>query len=143
MFLGTFTPRLDEKGRLIFPAKFRDQLAAGLVMTRGQEHCVTVYPMREFESLHEQLRQAPVTSKDARDYLRVLLSGAEDVVPDKQGRVTIPSHLRTYAGLDRECTVIGAGNRIEIWSSQAWESYLEQTEESFAQTATEIVPGLF
>lgn len=143
MFLGTFTPKLDEKGRLIFPAKFRDQLAAGLVMTRGQEHCISVYPMREFERLHEQLRQAPVTSKEARDYLRVLLSGAEDVVPDKQGRVTIPQHLRQYAKLNRDCSVIGSGNRIEIWSTEAWESYLEQTEETFAQTATEIVPGLF
>ena len=143
MFLGTFTPRLDEKGRLIFPAKFRDQLASGLVMTRGQEHCVTVYPIREFEQLHEQLRQAPVTSKEARDYMRVLLSGAEDVVPDKQGRVTIPAHLRNYAGLDRDCSVIGNGSRIEIWDTAAWESYLEQTEEAFAKTATEIVPGLF
>lgn len=104
---------------------------------------MTVYPMREFEKVHEQLRQAPVTSKDARDYLRVLLSGAEDVVPDKQGRVTIPSHLRTYAGLDRDCAVIGTGSRIEIWDTAAWEAYLEQTEEAFAQTATEIVPGLF
>ncbi|MDO5661472.1 MAG: division/cell wall cluster transcriptional repressor MraZ [Brachybacterium sp.] len=143
MFLGTFTPRLDDKGRLIFPAKFRDQLAAGLVMTRGQEHCISVYPLREFEQLHDELRKAPVTSRDARDYLRVLLSGAEDVVPDKQGRITIPSHLRSYAGLEKDCTVIGAGNRLEIWSSTAWDTYLEQKEEGFAQTAEEVVPGLF
>ncbi|WP_058235567.1 division/cell wall cluster transcriptional repressor MraZ [Devriesea agamarum] len=143
MFLGTFTPRLDDKGRLIFPAKFRDQLAAGLVMTRGQEHCISVYPMREFEQVHEELRKAPVTSRDARDYLRVLLSGAEDVVPDKQGRITIPAHLRSWAGLDRETTVIGAGNRLEIWSTPAWETYLAAKEESFAETATEVVPGLF
>lgn len=143
MFLGTFTPRLDEKGRLILPAKFREALAGGLVMTRGQEHCITVYPMREFEHLHEEMRKAPVTSREARDYLRVLLSGAADEVPDKQGRITIPAHLRAYARLDRDCTVIGAGNRLEIWSTPAWETYLETTEESFAETATEVVPGLF
>lgn len=142
MFLGTFTPRLDEKGRLIFPAKFRDQLASGLVMTRGQEHCISVYPLRAFEELHQKLRTAPATDKRTRDYLRVLLSGAEDVVPDKQGRITVPGHLRTYANLDRDCTVIGAGDWLEIWSTPAWEAYLEQNEESFSETAEEVVPGM-
>jgi MraZ protein len=143
MFVGTFTPKLDEKGRLIFPAKFREALSNGLVMTRGQEHCVTVYPMREFEQLSEDLRKAPTTSREARDYLRVLLSGASDEVPDKQGRITIPPHLRTYARLDRECTVIGVGNRLEIWSTTAWDAYLAEKEEDFAETASEVVPGLF
>ena len=112
MFLGTFTPKLDEKSRLIFPAKFRDELASGLVMTRGQEHCIAVYPLMEFRQKLEEARRAPTTDRRTRDYLRVLMSGAEDVIPDKQGRITIPSHLRTYAGLDRECAVIGALDRI-------------------------------
>lgn len=142
MFLGTFTPKLDDKGRLIFPAKFRDQLASGLVMTRGQEHCISVYPLRVFEELHHRLRTAPVTDKRTRDYLRVLLSGAEDVVPDKQGRITVPGHLRTYANLDRDSTVIGAGDRLEIWSTPAWETYLAQNEDSFSETAEEVVPGM-
>lgn len=143
MFLGTHSPRLDDKGRLILPAKFRDQLASGLVVTRGQERCLYVFPVREFERIHEQLRQAPVTSKQARDYLRVLLSGAFDEVPDKQGRITVPPALRTYAGLDRECAVIGAGSRVEIWDAGAWDSYLEQQETAFSETAEEVVPGLF
>lgn len=143
MFLGTFTPRLDDKGRLIFPAKFRDQLSTGLVMTRGQEHCISVYPIRAFEEPHQRSRTAPATDKRTRDYLRVLLSGAEDVIPDKQGRITVPGHLRTYAKLDRDCTVIGAGDWLEIWSSPAWEAYLAQNEESFAETAEEVVPGSF
>ena len=90
MFLGTYAPKLDEKGRIILPAKFRDELASGIVMTRGQEHCVYVFSQREFESLHEKIRQAPVTSKQARDYLRVFLSGASAETPDKQNRVTVP-----------------------------------------------------
>ena len=143
MFLGTHSPRLDDKGRLILPAKYREQLEAGVVVTRGQERCLYVFPVAEFERLAEQLRQAPVTSKQARDYLRVFLSGASDEVIDKQGRVTIPPLLRTYAGLTRDCAVIGAGQRVEIWDAGAWETYLAQQEEAFADQAEEVVPGLF
>jgi MraZ protein len=143
MFLGTYTPRLDDKGRLILPAKFREQLEAGVVVTRGQERCLYVFPLAEFERLADQLRQAPVTSKQARDYLRVFLSGASDESVDKQGRVTIPSNLRAYAGLDRDVAVIGAGQRVEIWDARAWEVYLAEQEQAFAEQAEEVVPGLF
>ena len=143
MFLGTHAPRLDDKGRLILPAKFREQLEKGVVVTRGQERCLYVFPAVEFERLAEQLRQAPVTSKQARDYMRVFLSGASDEVPDKQGRITIPPALRSYAGLTRDLTVIGAGHRVEIWDAAAWEAYLAEQEESFADQAEEVVPGLF
>jgi MraZ protein len=143
VFLGTHAPRLDDKGRLILPAKFREQLAAGIVLTRGQERCLYAFPMREFEEMHTRLRQAPVTSKQARDYLRVFLSGAADEVPDKQGRITIPPALRKYAGLSRDLAVIGAGTRIEIWDAAAWETYLAEQEQAFAETAEEVVPGLF
>ena len=143
MFLGTHAPKLDEKGRIILPAKFRDELASGLVLTRGQEHCLYVFSQREFESLHEKIRQAPVTSKQARDYLRVFLSGASAEVPDKQNRVTIPSGLRSYAGLNRDLVVIGAGSRAEIWDAEAWETYLAEQETTFANTEEEVIPGLF
>jgi MraZ protein len=143
MFLGTHTPRLDDKGRLILPAKFREQLETGVVVTRGQERCLYVFPVAEFERLADQLRQAPVTSKQARDYMRVFLSGASDEVPDKQGRITIPPALRTYAGLERELAVIGAGQRVEIWDAGSWETYLSQQEQAFAEQAEEVVPGLF
>ncbi|MGO4534076.1 division/cell wall cluster transcriptional repressor MraZ [Leifsonia sp. 2MCAF36] len=143
MFLGTHAPKLDEKGRIILPAKFRDELASGLVFTRGQEHCVYVFSQREFEALHEKIRQAPVTSKQARDYLRVFLSGASAEVPDKQNRVTIPGALRSYAGLDRDLVVIGAGSRAEIWDATAWETYLAEQEAAFANTEEEVIPGLF
>ncbi|ORC18920.1 MULTISPECIES: division/cell wall cluster transcriptional repressor MraZ [Rothia] len=142
MFLGTHTPRLDVKGRLILPAKFREQLEEGLVLTRGQERCLYVFTQAEFERIHEQLRSAPLSSKQARDYIRVFLSGASDEVPDKQGRITIPPALRTYAGLEKELTVIGAGSRAEIWSSEAWEAYLLEQEEAFSDTDEDILPGL-
>ncbi len=113
------------------------------MLTRGQEHCVYVFSQREFESLHEKIRQAPVTSKQARDYLRVFLSGASAELPDKQNRVTIPTPLRTYAGLDRDLVVIGAGSRAEIWDAEAWETYLAEQEAAFANTEEEVIPGLF
>jgi MraZ protein len=143
VFLGTHSPRLDEKSRLILPAKFREELSSGLVLTKGQERCLYVFPIREFERIYEQLRKAPMTSKQARDYQRVLLSGAADEIPDKQGRITIPPTLRQYAGLDRELCVTGSGSRVEIWDAVAWTTYLEAQEPLFAETAEEVVPGLF
>lgn len=142
MFLGTHNPKLDEKGRLFLPAKFRDRLAEGLVVTRGQERCLYVFPMDEFIRLAAQMQQAPTTSKAARDYMRVFLSGASDEVPDKQGRVTIPAGLREYAGLSKDCTVIGTGARVEVWDTAAWNTYLESTEQAFADQSEEVIPGL-
>lgn len=143
VFLGTYTPRMDEKGRLILPAKYREELADGLVLTRGQERCIYVFSSEEFQNVHQQMRQAPLTSRQARDYIRVFLSGASDETPDKQGRVTIPPGLREYAGLDREVTVIGAGDRAEIWDTAAWNAYLEEKESEFSSTDEEAIPGLF
>ncbi|EYT53857.1 cell division protein MraZ [Leucobacter sp. UCD-THU] len=143
MFLGTFTPRLDEKGRLILPAKFRDELAEGLVITRGQERCLYVFSESEFAEMHDRIRQAPVTSKQARDYLRVFLSGAHPETPDKQSRITIPQALREYAGLDRELAVIGAGSRAEIWDAEAWQTYLTEQESAFSDIEEEVIPGMF
>ena len=143
MFLGTFTPRLDEKGRVILPAKFRDELADGLVITRGQEHCLYVFSEAEFSEMHQRVRQAPLASKQARDYLRVFLSGAHPETPDKQHRITIPQGLREYAGLDRELAVIGAGSRAEIWDAEAWQRYLAEQESAFSSIEEEVIPGMF
>jgi MraZ protein len=143
VFLGTYAPKLDEKGRVILPAKFRDELAGGMVVTRGQERCLYVFSQREFESIHEKMRQAPVSSKQSRDFMRLFLSGANQETPDKQNRVTIPANLREYAALDRDLTVIGAGNRAEIWDTEAWNTYYENTESDFVNTTEEVIPGLF
>jgi len=141
VFLGTHTPRLDDKGRLFLPAKFRDRLAEGLVITKGQERCLYVYDLAEFERVATAMQQGPTSSKAVRDYVRVFLSGASDEVPDKQGRVTVPPPLRAYAGLERECTVIGAGSRVEVWDTPAWESYLGRTEAAFAEQS-DAAPSL-
>ena len=142
MFLGTHMQRLDDKGRLILPAKFREELSDGLVLTRGQERCLTVFSTSEFESVHEQMRAAPMTSRQARDYLRVFLSGASAEQPDKQSRVTVPQALRQYAGLERDVAVIGMGNRAEIWDAPTWEAYLAETEQGFADRSDEVIPGV-
>jgi MraZ protein len=143
VFLGTHAPKLDDKGRLILPAKFRDELAHGVVLTRGQERCLYVFAEAEFQRHVDRIREAPLTSKAGRDFLRLFLSGASAEIPDKQFRVTIPPALREYAGLERDLTVIGAGNRAEIWATDAWESYYHDREQAFADTEEEVIPGLF
>jgi MraZ protein len=142
VFLGTHHPRLDEKGRLFLPARFREQLAEGLVITKGQERCLYVWPREEFAAITTSLRQAPITSKAARDYLRMLFAGASDELPDKQGRITIPPPLRGYAGLTRDCVVIGANARVEIWDAEAWARYEAEQEQRFAEISEEVLPGV-
>jgi len=142
VFLGTHHPRLDDKGRLFLPAKFRELLAGGIVITKGQEHCLFVFPREEFLRVTAAMREAPLSNKDARDYIRVFLSGASDEVPDRQGRITVPAPLREYAGLAKECVVIGTGSRVEIWDATAWSEYLESNEGTFAQLSEEVLPGL-
>ena len=142
MFLGTHTPRLDEKGRLFLPAKYRDELARGLVLTKGQERCLYVFPLPEFDRITEALRAAPVTAKAVRDYSRVFFASASDEMPDRQGRITLPAALRDYAGLQRDCVVIGANTRLEIWDAQAWNSYLDQQEDAFSDASEEVLPGI-
>ena len=142
MFLGTHTPRLDEKGRLILPAKYRDELAEGVVITKGQERCLYVWPLAEFTRVTTAMRDAQMSGKTLRDHSRVLFASASDEVPDKQGRVTVPPALRQYAGLDRDCVVIGANSRMEIWDAAAWETYLAAQEESFSDASEEVLPGI-
>lgn len=142
VFFGTHTPRLDDKGRLTLPAKFREALGEGLVMTKGQDRCLYVFPRDDFARTTARLAEAPVTDKRTRDFLRVFYSGATDEVPDKQGRVTIPPALRAYANLTRDCTVIGANARIEIWDAAAWEQFMSAQEQAFSELEDEVVPGV-
>lgn len=120
MLLGTYTPKIDAKGRVALPAKMRAQLGRGMVMARGQERCVYVLPQREFRRIAMQMQKTSMGSRAAREYLRMFLSGAVDQDPDKQGRVLIPQMLRDYAGLGDEIVIIGVGTRAEIWNKQAW-----------------------
>lgn len=143
MLLGTHTPKLDDKGRVILPAKFRDDLGGGVVITRGQERCLYVFAESEFERIHERIRQAPLSNKQARDFLRMFLSAASAEKPDGQNRITLPPPLRAYAGLDRELVVTGVGAHAEIWDAAAWARYAADYEDSYAQMEEEVIPGLF
>jgi transcriptional regulator MraZ len=140
VLLGSHTPRLDEKGRLFLPARFRDELAGGVVITKGQERCLYVWPLEEFSRQTERARAAPVTHRDSRTYARVLFASASEERPDKQGRITIPPALRQYAGLDRDCVVNGAYDRCEIWSAAAWERFLAENEDAYADISEGVSP---
>ncbi|MDP9094146.1 MAG: division/cell wall cluster transcriptional repressor MraZ [Actinomycetota bacterium] len=142
MFLGTHTPRLDDKGRLALPARFRSELEGGLVICKGQDRCLFVFPVTEFARFTDALRNAPVTDRRVRDYGRVLFASASNETPDGQGRITIPLPLRQYAGLTKDCVVIGANTRIEVWDAGAWQTYLGNTEQTFADIAEEVLPGV-
>ena len=141
MFLGTHTPKLDDKGRLILPAKFRDELADGLVITRFQERCLAIWPISSFVDMTKTVRSASSSQQGVRDYQRMLASGASDEIPDKQGRITIPPHLRSYAGLDKDCVVVGAIDRIEVWNAAAWEQYSTDKESAYADLNQTLFPG--
>ena len=141
MFLGTYTPKVDDKGRFFLPAKFREQLAGGLVIAKGQERCLAVYTLEEFGREAARAQSGPTTLRGSRDFQRMLAAGASEELPDKQGRVTIPPILRRYAGLDKEIAVIGAINRVEVWDLEAWEAYQAEQDEVFAQMDIEIFPS--
>lgn len=138
MFLGRFENKLDDKGRLSMPAKFRASLAEGFVVTRGFESCLTIFPMAEWQRLAEALGRFPVTDQKARSLRRVLFAQASDTELDKQGRVLIPEYLREAAGLSSEVIVAGMDRYIEIWDSERWQEMETQNEEN----ATEIAQGL-
>ncbi len=142
MFLGTHTPRLDDKGRLFLPARFRDELQEGLVITKGQDRCLYVWTRSGFEELTFRVRGTSFTDKRSRDFLRILFSGASEEIPDKQGRITIPPVLREYARLGRDCVVIGAMDRVEIWDAGSWQGYADQQEDAFSQMSEEVMPGI-
>ena len=122
-FMGIATPKLDDKGRLFLPAKYRSRLAEGLVVTQGQERCLVVWPEDVFAVEAERAASRPMTNKAARSYARVLFASGEEMVPDKQGRIGIPAHLRQYAGLERDVVVAGVNDRVEIWNPERWREF--------------------
>jgi MraZ protein len=142
MFLGEHYPKLDDKGRLFLPAKFREALQGGLVITKGQEHALYVFPRQDFVDYARRFESVPLSNKRARDYVRVLLSGASDELPDRQGRITIPATLRQYAGLAKDCAVIGAANRVEIWNFDTWTTYRDANDTAYAELSEEVLPGI-
>jgi MraZ protein len=123
MFLGEFQHSLDAKGRVILPARFRDQLEGGAVMARALDGCLAVYPVAEFERLYRTLQEARERGAKERQAARTYFAGALELTPDKQGRVQVPPHLRQYARLDRDVMVIGSGDHIELWDAEAFRAH--------------------
>ena len=136
--MGEYQHSVDAKGRLIVPAKFREQLGENFVITRGLDQCLFGYTMDEWEKIEEKLKELPVTKKDARAFTRFFFSGASEVELDKQGRINIPSPLLSYAKLTKECVILGVSNRFEIWSKDAWEEYFLASEDSFNDIAENL-----
>ena len=135
MFMGEFHHTIDEKGRIILPAKFRDGLGERFVITRGLEECLFVYSENDWNKITNKLNSLPFTKKDARSFTRFFLSGATITEFDKQGRINITSPLISYANLKKECVVIGVGDRLEIWSSDNWNKFYDDNKEDMSNIA--------
>ena len=139
MLMGEYHHNIDDKGRLTIPSKFRFDLGDKFVITRGLENCLFAYSEDDFKKIVERLEQIPFTKKDARQFMRFFLSGATLVEFDKQGRINITAPLISYANLEKECIIIGTGDRLEIWSSDNWNSFMDSTKDSMS----DIAEGLF
>jgi MraZ protein len=139
MFMGEYQHSIDEKGRIIIPAKFRDALGSHFVVTRGLDQCLFVYATEEWTIMEQKLKALPLMKSDARAFTRFFFSGATECELDKQGRVNIPNTLVDHAKLAKDCVVIGVSNRVEIWSKETWEGYSLQSEQSFNEIAEKLV----
>ncbi|AZG43697.1 division/cell wall cluster transcriptional repressor MraZ [Gordonia insulae] len=141
-FVGTYTPRLDDKGRLTLPAKFRDALAGGVMVTRGQDRSLSVYRAEEFDAIAERTMAASRNDPEARAFQRYFFASTDEQRPDGQGRITLSGEHRTYAGLSKECVVIGGFDHLEIWDAQAWRDYQSQHEEDFSAAGSAALDSL-
>ena len=130
MFLGEYTHTIDEKGRLTIPAKFRGELAAGLVVTRGFDQNLMIFPLDEWQDMAERIISRPLGDEDVRSFRRRIFSGAIDLSPDRQGRIVLPTYLREFAAIDGEVVVAGMYNYVEVWGVGAWRSVRENIENS-------------
>lgn len=138
MLMGEYHHNIDDKGRLTIPSKFRDDLGEKFVITRGLENCLFAYSLEDFQKIVAELQKNPFTKKDARQFMRFFLSGATTVEFDKQGRINISSPLISYAGLKKECIIIGTGDRLEIWSSDNWNDFFDSTKDNMSDIAENL-----
>ena len=141
MFMGEFHHNIDDKKRLIIPAKFREELGQEFVIARGIENCLFAYSKKEWEKIVDKLTSLPFTKKDARNFNRFFLSGATVAEFDKQGRIGLTSPQITYADITKECVVIGAGDRLEIWSLEKWNEYFDSAKDNMSDIAENLFDG--
>ena len=138
MFMGEYHHSIDEKGRIIIPSKFRDNLGEKFIVTRGLENCLFLYPEHSWNKIVDKLSTLPFTKKDARNFSRFFLSGATVVEFDKQGRINIATPLISYANLKKECVVVGVGDRLEIWSENDGNSFFDSNKDSMSEIAENL-----
>lgn len=138
MFIGEYHHNIDEKGRIIIPAKFRDELGNNFVVTRGIESCLFVYSLDNWNKICDKLNSLPFTKKDARVFNRFFMSGATDVELDKQGRANISTPLIQYAHLNKDCVIIGTGDRLEIWSQEDWNAFFDSNKDNMSDIAENL-----
>lgn len=141
MFIGEYQHTIDEKKRVSVPVKFRGELAQGLVLTRGLDGCLWIYPKDEWQILAEGVGKLPITQKNARSFARFVLSGAMDLSMDKAGRINIPKYLEDYAGIKSKVVIAGMYNRLELWSEETWKNFkseMENNSEEVAENLAEI-----
>ena len=138
MFIGEYHHSVDDKGRLIIPSKFRDELGTKFIITRGIENCLFVYSEESWQKIVDKLETLPFTKKDARQFIRFFLSGASEAEFDKQGRINITSPLISYANITKECVVIGTGDRLEIWSEESWNDFFTSAKDSMSDIAENL-----
>ncbi len=129
MFLGQYTHNLDDKGRLTIPAKYRADLAEGLVATRGPKRQIVLYPLSEWHALTERVDALPKLGEQASNIRRLLYAFAEDLTMDKQGRIIVPPRLREYAQINNEVTIVGLNTYIELWAPERWREIESQFED--------------
>lgn len=134
-FIGEYSHSVDDKGRLAIPAKFRNELKKGAVVTRGLDNCLFLYTKSEWQKLAEKLATLPISQANSRAFARLMLAGAMDVDFDKQGRALIPEYLRQFAGLKKNVIVAGLYSRLEIWDADNWTKYKNQTESQSSEIA--------
>lgn len=139
MYTGEYHYTLDEKGRLSIPARMRQKKKSVFIVTRGLERCLFVFNPKEWKDWEKKISRLPTTKKDARSFLRFLLSGATECEANEQGRINIPLTLRQYAGINKDAVIIGVGNRIEIWGKDNWENFLSVGEKVFDDAAEKLV----
>lgn len=138
MFIGEYHHSIDDKGRIIIPSKFREELGEKFIITRGIENCLFAYSEESWNKIVNKLETLPFTKKDARQFVRFFLSGASEAEFDKQGRINVTSPLVTYANIKKECVVIGAGERIEIWSKESWDDFFTSAKDSMSDIAENL-----
>lgn len=138
MFIGEYQHNLDAKGRIIVPSKFREELHTTFILTRGLDGCLTIYSLKQWEKLFEEVNKLPTTKKAARAYVRMLTSTATECTLDLQGRIQIPSFLSKPVNISKECVVIGANDHIEIWDKKTWEDYYLEASDNFEDVAENL-----